>query len=155
MFKMGPPRYPFDYVYYSTCFPIDGDCLSTLFPNLMVAEICDKFRVKVDDEDIVTLVKKINPLKGLIYERDNEDESIFQYCDQLEMVSVYCVKPYMEKNGVWIKQLKLCNYNLNSLAKVGHYFPNLERLCINVLKIRELASWIIKVTFEYFFVNIF
>ncbi|XP_025017868.1 uncharacterized protein LOC107360501 [Tetranychus urticae] len=122
--------YPFDWIYYRTEEPIDGTCLSTLFPNLMIADFSDRFRVKVKHEDIVKLVKKIKHLKGLFHPIHSDEGSVFQYCDELEMVSIKQIEPCIEKIGFNIKQLYLYNYRLDKFTENAHYFPNLERLYI-------------------------
>ncbi|XP_015794647.2 uncharacterized protein LOC107371163 [Tetranychus urticae] len=127
------PSYPLNHVYYRTEEPIDGTCLSTLFPNLIVAEFLGKLCKKVDHEDIVTLVKKIKSFKGIIDHFYNRDESVFQYCDDLEMVSTDCVwdiESFIKKKGAGIKQLQLRNSTLDSFINDVKYFPNLERLFI-------------------------
>uniref|UniRef100_T1JRU4 F-box domain-containing protein n=1 Tax=Tetranychus urticae TaxID=32264 RepID=T1JRU4_TETUR len=105
------PSYTFDHVYYRTEKPIDGDCLM-------------KF------QDLVTLVKNIKSFKGLIHQVHSDEESIFQYCDQLEMVSTDFMEPCIQKNGVNIKQLHISGYQLYYFQQDAHFFPNLERLHI-------------------------
>uniref|UniRef100_T1JRU3 Uncharacterized protein n=1 Tax=Tetranychus urticae TaxID=32264 RepID=T1JRU3_TETUR len=125
------PSNTFGYVYYRTEEPIDGNCLSTLFPNLMIADFYYGLCIKGKHEDIVTLIKKMPSLEGNSHEFYNTEQSIFQHCDQLEMVSTNYVDPCMEKNGVSIKQLHLWNCTLNRFKEDAHYFPNLERLSIS------------------------
>ncbi|XP_015791057.1 uncharacterized protein LOC107367822 isoform X2 [Tetranychus urticae] len=125
------PNYTLDYVYYLAEEPLDTTCLSTLFPNLIIADFSG-FLSKVKHEAIVTLVKRMKSLKGLInhccyYEGD---ESIFQYCDGLEMVSNDHIEPCIKENGVNIKQLHLVRYNLDRFREDAHYFPNLQKLYI-------------------------
>uniref|UniRef100_T1JRU0 F-box domain-containing protein n=1 Tax=Tetranychus urticae TaxID=32264 RepID=T1JRU0_TETUR len=128
--SMQLPRNVFGYVYYKTEAPIDGTCLSTLFPNLRIADF-SSLREKVKYEDMVTLVKEIKPLKGLIHYKGTRGALIWQYCDQLEMLSTNYIDPCMEKNGVNIKQLRLGNVTLDEFKTHANYFPNLERLHIN------------------------
>ncbi|XP_015789365.1 uncharacterized protein LOC107366294 [Tetranychus urticae] len=122
--------YPFDWVYFRTGEPIDGTCLSSLFPNLMVADFSDTFRERVKHEDIVTLIKKIKPLKGLFNPIHSDTGTVFKYCNELEMVLLKHIEPCIEKNGFNIKQLVLWN-SLTIFKNHAHYFPNLERLYIN------------------------
>ncbi|XP_015793032.1 uncharacterized protein LOC107369579 [Tetranychus urticae] len=126
------PNYSFDFVYYRTKEPIDGSCLATLFPNLIIGEFGVGFRLKVKHEDMVTLVKQIKSFKGLIHRFYDRYESIFQYCDQLEMVSTDFMEPYIQKIGVNIKQLHIESYEAIHFVKDAHYFPNLERLHIRL-----------------------
>ncbi|XP_015782280.1 uncharacterized protein LOC107360171 isoform X1 [Tetranychus urticae] len=148
----GPfPNYPFDIVYYRTEEPVDGTCLSILFPNLMIADFSAVIRKKVKHEEIATFVKNIKSCKGLIYRHEHNylrEELIFQYCDELEMVSTnYYIDHYIAKKDVNIKQLQLWNCKLDKFTKNAHNFPNLERLHIdygatdgyyNGLKLRKL-----------------
>ncbi|XP_025017838.1 uncharacterized protein LOC107371774 isoform X2 [Tetranychus urticae] len=122
--------YTFDYVYYHTEEPIDGTCLNALFPNLMIANFGWKLREKVDHEDIVTFVKQNKSLKGIIDRFHNRDKSVFQYCDDLEMVSANYIETCMANNSASIKQLLLSSYLLGVFTTDAHYFPNLERLHI-------------------------
>ncbi|XP_025017842.1 uncharacterized protein LOC112539491 [Tetranychus urticae] len=129
----GSRNYPFDYVYYGTKEPIDGTCLSTLFPNLIIADFSDTFIEKVKHEEIVTLVKNMKSCKGLIHQHSYfypPKESIFQYCDELEMVSTNYIDQYIANKRVNIKQLNLWDYNLSKFTRRKHYFRNLERLHI-------------------------
>ncbi|XP_015789340.1 uncharacterized protein LOC107366266 isoform X2 [Tetranychus urticae] len=121
--------YPFDYVYYQTEEPIDGTCLSTLFPNLSIADFAG-LREKVKHEDLVTLVKNIKSFKGLIDRVYRDEESIFRHCGQLEMVSTDNIELCILEDG--IKQLHLENRNLHvrDFKQNAHYLPNLERLHI-------------------------
>ncbi|XP_015791055.1 uncharacterized protein LOC107367821 isoform X2 [Tetranychus urticae] len=126
------PNYTLDYVYYQTEEPLDATCLSTLFPNLIVVDFSG-FLAKMKHETIVTLIKKMKSLKGLIahccyYEGD---ESIIQNCDGLEMVSNDDIEPCIKEKGVTFKQLHLVSYNLDRFREDAHCFPNLERLYIH------------------------
>ncbi|XP_015789328.1 uncharacterized protein LOC107366256 [Tetranychus urticae] len=128
------PRYPSGYVYYQTEEPMDGACLSTLFPNLMIAEFSCRFGEKVKYQDIVTFVKRIKSVNGIINKFSNENESILQYCNQIEMLSTNTIEPCIKKNGVNIKQLHLWNYKIDFFKEDAHYFPNLERLHIGDIR---------------------
>uniref|UniRef100_T1JRV0 F-box domain-containing protein n=1 Tax=Tetranychus urticae TaxID=32264 RepID=T1JRV0_TETUR len=100
-------------------------------PHLVyIGDFSYGFRKKVKYEDIVTLVKQMKSLKGLIREFYDTDYPILQHCDQLEMVSSDYIEPCMEKSGVNIKQLHLWSYTLDLFKRDAHYFPNLERLSI-------------------------
>uniref|UniRef100_A0A158P4D3 F-box domain-containing protein n=1 Tax=Tetranychus urticae TaxID=32264 RepID=A0A158P4D3_TETUR len=120
----------------------NGGCESVQFPRNVFGYVYYKtkiadfsgFREKVKYEDMVTFVKEIKSLKGLIHKYDTRGELISQYCDQLEMLSTNHIDPCMEKNGVNIKQLRLGNVTLDEFKKDAHFFPNLERLCISTDK---------------------
>uniref|UniRef100_T1JU64 F-box domain-containing protein n=1 Tax=Tetranychus urticae TaxID=32264 RepID=T1JU64_TETUR len=96
----------------------------------LIGEFSHGFHKKVKHEEIVSLVKNIKSCKGLIHQFYQGNESIFQYCDQLEMVSTDYIEPWIKKNGVNIKQLHLLG-TLESFKEDAHYFPNLERLYIH------------------------
>ncbi|XP_015795392.1 uncharacterized protein LOC107371749 [Tetranychus urticae] len=99
----------------------------------MVADFCTKFCKKVGYEDIVAWVKKIKSLKGIIGSFYKGDKSIFQYCDQLEMVATrfeWYIEPCLKKNGAGIKQLEIGGCSLDTFMEDAEYFPNLERLFI-------------------------
>ncbi|XP_015793999.1 uncharacterized protein LOC107370532 [Tetranychus urticae] len=113
-----------DCVSYRGTEPIDGTCLSTLFPNLKIAEISDKFARKVKREDIVALLKNQKSLKGLT---GGYHKTPSEYCDNLEMLSFDLFKSSMQHNGSSIKQL--CQvYHFARFHRYAHCFPNIERI---------------------------
>uniref|UniRef100_T1KWM2 F-box domain-containing protein n=1 Tax=Tetranychus urticae TaxID=32264 RepID=T1KWM2_TETUR len=124
------PNYALDHVYYCKQEQIDATCLSTFFPNLIIADFSG-FLAKVKYETIVTLAKRMKSLKGVSnhYHYDRY-ESIFQYCDGLQMVSNYDIEPWIRENGANIKQLHLYSSKLDRFKEDAHCFPNLERLHI-------------------------
>uniref|UniRef100_T1KXF5 F-box domain-containing protein n=1 Tax=Tetranychus urticae TaxID=32264 RepID=T1KXF5_TETUR len=83
------PSYPLNHVYYRTEEPIDGTCLSTLFPNLI-----------------------IKPLKGLIHQFVYGD-SIFEYFVELEMLSYDCIGAFIGQTCANIKQLKIKDFTVS------------------------------------------
>uniref|UniRef100_T1L699 F-box domain-containing protein n=1 Tax=Tetranychus urticae TaxID=32264 RepID=T1L699_TETUR len=116
-----------DCVSYRGTEPIDGTCLSTLFPNLKIAEISYKFGGKVKREDIVALLKNQKSLKGLT---GRYHEALSEYCDNLEMVSFDLFNSSSQHNGSSIKQLYRWT-SIDRFQKDVHYFPNLERLNVH------------------------
>ncbi|XP_025017846.1 uncharacterized protein LOC107366236 isoform X2 [Tetranychus urticae] len=127
-----PPSYPFDYVYYSIPYePMDVTFVSTLFPDLKIVEFSDDFWRRSNSEDIVTWVKKMKSLKGLMHIFFAKEEAIFQYCNELEMLSTDYVEACTNVNSVNIKQLCLVNDICGSFLENAHYFPNLERLLLH------------------------
>uniref|UniRef100_T1KW13 F-box domain-containing protein n=1 Tax=Tetranychus urticae TaxID=32264 RepID=T1KW13_TETUR len=112
-----------DCVFHRGTEPIDGTCLSTLFPTLKFAKISDGLYKKVEYKDIAALVRNQESLEGLIA------WSPFKHPDKPEMTSFDLFEPSMQHIGSSIKQL--CGvYDLASFQKYAHYFPNLERLKI-------------------------
>ncbi|XP_015784204.1 uncharacterized protein LOC107361803 isoform X3 [Tetranychus urticae] len=126
---MEDPDYSSDYVYYRGRGPFDVTCLSTLFPNLKIAEFSHKMERKVEFEDIVAFVKNHESLKGLLlgyfFTRPIEE-----HCDKLEMLSVDTLDPSIIQNGSSIKQLYILICTLDDFKRDAHHFPNLERLHI-------------------------
>uniref|UniRef100_T1JRV2 F-box domain-containing protein n=1 Tax=Tetranychus urticae TaxID=32264 RepID=T1JRV2_TETUR len=117
------PSYSFDYAYYRPQEPIDATCLS-------ITDLPYRTCIVGKNEVILTLFKRIISLYAKIHQNDR-DESIFQYCDALEMLSTGHIDPVMKKIGGNIKQLHLWNYTLNRFKEDAHYFPNIERLSIS------------------------
>ncbi|XP_025016602.1 uncharacterized protein LOC107361810 isoform X5 [Tetranychus urticae] len=119
------PNYTFDCVYYEGDTQIDGTCLSTLFPNVKIAEFSYRLLRKVKLEDIVAFIRHQKSLKGLIH---SLEEPIEKYCGELEMVCPNDLKSNMLPNGSGIKQLRIKLGTLWDFVRNAHNFPNLERL---------------------------
>ncbi|XP_015784211.1 uncharacterized protein LOC107361803 isoform X2 [Tetranychus urticae] len=123
------PDYSFDCVYYEDEDPIDVTCLSTLFTNLIIAELSWGLTRKGEFEDIVTFVSNQKSLKGLI---NTSGESIEKYCDELEMLSCNSYELIAIRNGSSIKQLYFGVDSIDAFKPDLSYFPNLERLHIDI-----------------------
>ncbi|XP_015791668.1 uncharacterized protein LOC107368367 isoform X2 [Tetranychus urticae] len=126
--------YPLDYVYYRTMDPIDGPFLSTLFPNLIIADLCKEFYAKVGARLYISNAYK--SLKGIILPYH---DSILKYCDKLEMLSIQYDHQYIVHMLLFgglmrehdIKQLHHWDYTLDEFAKISVRFQNLQRLSIS------------------------
>ncbi|XP_025016599.1 uncharacterized protein LOC107361810 isoform X2 [Tetranychus urticae] len=107
---------------------IDGTCLSTLFPNVKIAQFSYTLLRKVKLEDIVAFIRHQKSLKGLIH---SLSEPIEKYCSKLEMVCL-SRKSNILPNGSGIKQLLIWWSTLRDFARDAHNFPNLERLHLHI-----------------------
>ncbi|XP_015783915.2 uncharacterized protein LOC107361594 [Tetranychus urticae] len=121
-----------DLVYYEEEDQIDVACLSILFPNLKIAEFSCEFEKKVQFEDIVTLVKNQESLKGLIH---YSLKPIEEHCDKLEIISSSDIEPCILRNGSCMKQLIIMFGDptiFNDFIRAAYHLPNLERLHIHM-----------------------
>ncbi|XP_025016592.1 uncharacterized protein LOC107361690 isoform X5 [Tetranychus urticae] len=121
---MEDPGYASDYVYYQGRDLIDGTCLSTLFPSLIMAEFSFIFDLKAKFEDTVAFVRNQESLKALMIYKETDE-----YCDKLEMLSLTFVEKSFLRNVSSVKQLYILYAHLDFFSD-AHYFQNLERLHI-------------------------
>ncbi|XP_025016613.1 uncharacterized protein LOC112538844 [Tetranychus urticae] len=123
-------NYSPDYVYYRDRDLIDVAGLSSLFPNLIIAEFSERFQRKsyvYRCEHILEFIRKHEPLREMI---TSCRVAVEECCDNLEMLAIDCSKPGILQNCICSKQLSIRDDTLFNLESEAQYRQNLERLQI-------------------------
>ncbi|XP_015786945.1 uncharacterized protein LOC107364110 [Tetranychus urticae] len=120
------PDHSPDYVYYRDRDLIDVASLSSLFPNLIVAEFSEKFQEKLKFEDIAVFVRKHEPLKGMI----TSCVAMEDCSDKLEMLAPECSELGILQERIRFRQFGIRDFCLVDFKSDARYRQNLERLQI-------------------------
>uniref|UniRef100_T1L4T2 F-box domain-containing protein n=1 Tax=Tetranychus urticae TaxID=32264 RepID=T1L4T2_TETUR len=105
---------------------IDVASLSSLFPNLIVAEFSEKFQEKLKFEDIAVFVRKHEPLKGMI----TSCVAMEDCSDKLEMLAPECSELGILQERIRFRQFGIRDFCLVDFKSDARYRQNLERLQI-------------------------
>ncbi|XP_015782273.2 uncharacterized protein LOC107360167 isoform X4 [Tetranychus urticae] len=108
--------------------PVDVTFLSKWFPNLRIVDVL----LKTPKEDIAKLIRGTESLKGIMC----YGYSDFALSTNIEMLSISFIHPDIDlkqiKINETVKQINFWNSTLGEFKEVAHYFPNLERVKINI-----------------------
>uniref|UniRef100_T1K4D6 F-box domain-containing protein n=1 Tax=Tetranychus urticae TaxID=32264 RepID=T1K4D6_TETUR len=133
---MDQPNSP-DSVYHLSDEPVDVTFLSKWFPNLRIFDASYPFSDKVPKEDIAKLIRDSESLKGIMCSVYSD----FELNTNIEMLSTEFIDPKQIKINETVKQLYLWNSSLGEFKKVAHYFPNLERVKIELRNLLDYVAY--------------